>query len=212
MAALLGGHRHPVATWLQVYEGGGLERLLAYHVPGPTQGRRIPAAALADRQQRLADPKGFASYGQIQAYLAEQHQVPLAYSTVHALVRYELKAKPKAPRRSHEKKPVAIVQFQRELPTLFVTSAKPAQQGGLTAVKVVAQDETRIGWWPIVPHRLTAWGVQPITPVGHRFDNFFLVGAVEALTGESFFLELPPSTPRAFNWGWRDLHTLSLTV
>jgi transposase len=104
VAALLGVHRHTVASWLQAYERGRLEGLLTYRVPVPTQGRRITAAALADLQQRLADPKGFASYGQIQTYLAEQHQVQLAYSTVHALVRYELKAKPKAPRRSHEKK------------------------------------------------------------------------------------------------------------
>ena len=112
-----------------------------------------------------------------------------------------------------KKKPVDTVQFQHELPTLLVTSAKPARQAGWTAVKVFTQEETRIGWWPIVRHRLTACGVQPIAPVGHRFDHFYLVGAVEPLTGESFFSwSGPPSTPRPFNSGGRNLHTLSLTV
>jgi transposase len=97
-----------------------------------------------------------------------------------------------------KKKPVDTVQFQRELPTILVTSAKPAQQAGLTAVKVFAQDETRIGLLPLVRHRLTACGVQPIAPVGHRFDNFYLVGAVEPLTGESFFLELPTLNTQTF--------------
>jgi transposase len=97
-----------------------------------------------------------------------------------------------------KKKPVDTVQFQHELPTLLVTSAKPARQAGWTAVKVFTQDETRIGLLPIVRHRITACGVQPIAPVGHRFDNFYLVGAVEPLTGESFFLELPTLNTQTF--------------
>ena len=38
---------------------------------------------------------------------------------------------------------------------------------------------------------MTAYGVQPIATVTHRFDNFYRYGAVEPTTGDSFFLELP---------------------
>jgi hypothetical protein len=58
-------------------------------------------------------------------------------------------------------------------------------------VKVFAQDETRLGLQPIIRRRITACGVQPVATVWSRFDNFYLFGAVEPTTGDSFFLELP---------------------
>ena len=58
-------------------------------------------------------------------------------------------------------------------------------------VKVFAQDETRLGLQPILRRRITACGVQPVATVWQRFENFYLFGAVEPLTGDSFFLELP---------------------
>jgi DDE superfamily endonuclease len=58
-------------------------------------------------------------------------------------------------------------------------------------VKVFAQDETRLGLQPLIRRRITACGVQPVATVWQRFDNFYLFGAVEPTTGESFFLELP---------------------
>jgi hypothetical protein len=58
-------------------------------------------------------------------------------------------------------------------------------------VKVFAQDETRLGLQPIIRRRITACGVQPVATVWQRFDNFYLFGAVEPTTGDSFFLELP---------------------
>jgi putative transposase len=56
---------------------------------------------------------------------------------------------------------------------------------------VFAQDDTRLGLQPILRRRITACGVQPVATVWQRFDNFYLFGAVEPTTGESFFLELP---------------------
>jgi hypothetical protein len=58
-------------------------------------------------------------------------------------------------------------------------------------VKVFAQDESRVGLLPIVRRRITACGVQPIATVTHQFAYFYLYGAVEPTTGDSFFLELP---------------------
>lgn len=80
----------------------------------------------------------------------------------------------------------------------LTTQAERAQQAGFTVVKVFSQDETRVGLLPIVRHRITAWGLLPIATVAHRFDNFYLVGAVEPLSGESFFLELPTLNTQTF--------------
>jgi len=65
--------------------------------------RRITATALAALQAQLRPPAGFASYGHIRTWLAQQHQVQWSYSSVYALVRGELRATPKRPRPSPEK-------------------------------------------------------------------------------------------------------------
>jgi hypothetical protein len=72
-----------------------------------------------------------------------------------------------------------------------------------TPVKVFAQDESRVGLLPIIRRRITACGVQPIATVLHKFDNFYLYGAVEPTTGDSFFLELPWLNTSAFQL-WTD--------
>lgn len=104
IAELLGVHRHSVAAWLDGYATGGLDQMLGYQVPRPPRRQRITAAALTALQEKLQDPHGFAGYHQIRAWLAEEHQVTLAYASVHALVRYKLHAKPQRPRPSHAKK------------------------------------------------------------------------------------------------------------
>jgi transposase len=89
-------------TWLEWYEQGGLEGLLTIKkAPGkkPLASPEVVEAL----KERLHHPEGFRAYGEIQAYLAQEHRVSMAYSSVHALVRYRLRAKPKSPRRSHPK-------------------------------------------------------------------------------------------------------------
>jgi transposase len=103
LARLLAVHRHTIRAWLTLYQAGGLPGLLTIkHAPGKAPA--LSPTALSQLRVRLADPQGFASYGEIQQYLARAHHVHRSYSAVHALVRYHLQAKPKAPRRSHPKK------------------------------------------------------------------------------------------------------------
>lgn len=89
-----------------------------------------------------------------------------------------------------------MTQFQTTLPT--VLAAQCAAHAPGTTLKVFAQDETRLGLLPVVRRRITACGVQPVATVLHRFDNFYLYGAVEPTTGAHFFLELPYLNSRAF--------------
>jgi transposase len=103
LAQLLAVHRHTIRAWLTLYAAGGLQALLTIkQAPGKVSA--LSLASLTKLQTRLNDPRGFASYGEIRQYLAREHRVRLSYSAVHALVRYKLQAKPKAPRRSHPKK------------------------------------------------------------------------------------------------------------
>jgi transposase len=101
IADLLGVHRPSVAAWFEAYAEGGVDKMLPYQVPRPPLRQRITATALTALQEKLQDPHGFASYHQIRIWLAEEQQVALAYSSVHALVRYKLHATPKRPRPSH---------------------------------------------------------------------------------------------------------------
>ncbi|MCS3856692.1 transposase [Salinibacter ruber] len=101
----LGVHRHTIADWLELYEEGGLAKLREIEEPGPDPGQQsIPSGVMKVLKERLSEPEGFGSYKEIQQWLAEEHGVELCYSTVHGIVRYELEAKPKAPRPSHPKK------------------------------------------------------------------------------------------------------------
>jgi hypothetical protein len=63
---------------------------------------------------------------------------------------------------------------------------------------VWAQDESRCGLLPIVRQRITARGVQPLLSSAYHFASLYLYGAVEPLTGASFFLELPLLNTQGF--------------
>src|SRR5262249_40030941 len=58
-------------------------------------------------------------------------------------------------------------------------------------VRLFCQDESRFGLLPLQRRRITLTGVKPLAAVQYRFENFYGYGAVEPMTGESFFLELP---------------------
>jgi transposase len=59
------------------------------------------------------------------------------------------------------------------------------------AIRVFSEDESRFGLLPLRKRRITGKGVKPVGAVQHRFESFYVYGAVEPKTGESFFLELP---------------------
>jgi hypothetical protein len=61
VARLLGVHRHTISRWLALYAAGGLDALLATHVPAGKPISLAPAV-LASLEQALHQPEGFASY------------------------------------------------------------------------------------------------------------------------------------------------------
>jgi putative transposase len=73
-----------------------------------------------------------------------------------------------------------------------------AQACGYARWRLWIQDESRCGLLPILRHRITARGIQPLLPSTYRFESLYLYGAVEPLTGQSFFLELPALNTQGF--------------
>jgi transposase len=98
-------HRNTVATWLRYYRAGGLEALLTYKEAGAPAGQKtLPPAVFEQLKTRLATPMGFASYLDVQRWLRDEFGLEVPYTTLHGIVRYQLKAKLKRPRPSHAKK------------------------------------------------------------------------------------------------------------
>jgi transposase len=52
--------------------------------------------------------------------------------------------------------------------------------------------------FPILRHRITARGVQPLLRAQYRREYVYVYGAVAPLTGRSFFLELPTLDSQGF--------------
>jgi transposase len=86
-----------VYRWLKRYQQGGIEALLEVKTP-PGKSALIPENVMNKLLERLSQPQGFKSYGQIQQWLNQECQVVVAYKTVHKIVRYKLNAKLKVPR------------------------------------------------------------------------------------------------------------------
>lgn len=59
-------------------------------------------------------------------------------------------------------------------------------------------DESRLGLHTIRRRRLTLRGTKPVGPAQHRFENFYLYGAIAPRTGDGYFLGLPKLTAAYF--------------
>ena len=190
VAKRIGVHRNTISDWLSKYESGGIDALVQIQSPGAPSGQRsLPESILAAVKERLATVTGFGSYVQLQRWLAETHNFSIKYTTLHRIVRYVLKAKLKVPRRSHQKKNDAEeAAFRVELPDKLETLAADID---VNNIRVLAQDESRFGLMPVTRRRITAKGVKPIQKVQFQFESYYLYGAVEPLTGDGFYLELP---------------------
>lgn len=91
-----------------------------------------------------------------------------------------------------------MAQFQATLSARLQAQVTRAQHQGYPQWRLWAQDESRCGLLPIVRHRITARGVQPLVSSAYRFESLYVYGAVEPGTGKSFFLELPALNTEGF--------------
>jgi transposase len=191
IAVLLGRHRVTVQGWLRQYRQGGLSELLKENKrPGRTPS--IPSWAVEKLREELKDPEGFESYGEVQKWLKAVLGVSASYKVVHAIVRYQLKAKLKVPRPKSEKQPKgAIETFKKKLSEQLRTIVKKILEQGRTFrwLRYWCQDETLLGMKTIQRRVITLQGVKPQGLVQWERQKIYLYGLVEPISGESFFYE-----------------------
>jgi transposase len=103
VAKMLGFNRNSISQWFQLYEAGGVEKMLEI---GTSSGAKpkMSQAALAEIEEILASEKGFRTYQAIHQLVVKKHKIKIGYGGVRKLVRYKLKAKAKVPRPSNPKK------------------------------------------------------------------------------------------------------------
>jgi len=105
VASHLAVHRNTVGRWLNEYEADGIQAMLQRETPGPRLGQRTLSDSVIEAlKERLEEQVGFGSYGEIQKWLAERFGVEINYHTLYGIVRCQLGAKLKVPRKNHEKK------------------------------------------------------------------------------------------------------------
>ena len=143
-------------------------------------------------EKELSQPEGFSSYKEVHQWLTNCCSVPVAYRTVHQWTRYRLQGKLKVPPPVSEKqKTVAPEELKKNS---HVSSKHFARQSEsflkqCPSLRYWSQDESRMGWHTIQRRRLTGHGVKPQVQVQWDFTYLWLYGAVEPLTGSSFFYE-----------------------
>lgn len=108
LAQKLGRDESTIYRWLKKYRQGGISHLLEVKTP-PGKKSQISEREMNRLKERLSEPQGFKSYGEIQDWLNQELGVVLAYPSVHKIVRYRLKAKLKIPR---PRSPLAKPQVQ----------------------------------------------------------------------------------------------------
>jgi transposase len=102
VAQLLGIHRQTIGRWMSDYAAGGLAAVLDIYVPAG-KSPTLPPPVLADLEQQLQRPEGFASYEAMRVWLVETHQITIKPKTLQKFVRRRFGARPKVARPSHIK-------------------------------------------------------------------------------------------------------------
>ena len=129
-------------------------------------------------------------------WLFQTHRLEVNYQTVYRIVRYDMKAKLKVPRKSHKKKNEQEVEDFKENVESHLLGAMG--DNPVSCVQILVQDESRFGLLPVSQRRITAKGIKPIQVVNPRYENYYLYGAVALGTGEHLFLEMPALNSSCF--------------
>ncbi len=113
LAKFTGRDPATITRWLRKYKEGGCAGLLSVK-QAPGKEAIVAGENLARLKQRLQQPQGFQSYGQIQQWLKSELGLSIAYKTVYELVHYRLRAKLKVPRpRSLKQHPQSLEHFKK---------------------------------------------------------------------------------------------------
>ena len=192
LANLLGRDKSTITRWLSKYKNNGRVGLLSIK-KAPGKASLISPSILEKLRTKFKQPEEFKSYGEIQQWLSKEYGLKIAYKTVHKIVRYKLKAKLKGPRpyskmrRNSKKKKLPLA-----LSIIYFYLGKGQK------LRYFCQDETPLGLKTISGKVLTLKGIKPEGKIQWKRDNFYLYGAVEPLTGESYFYKFSHLDTKCF--------------
>ncbi len=189
IATMIGVDRKTIGHWFQTYAANGPDALLT-RTYSPGRPAQLSEAQQEMLRAELNKPDGFSSYQQIVDYIEKTFDVKMNYKAVHALVRYKWKAKLKVPRKNHIKNEKACEAFKLDF-SETVKTAISEKGRAFENVRLFSEDESRFGLHPFSYRCITLPGVKPIANISYTYENFYLYGAVEPITRESFFLEMP---------------------
>ncbi len=120
LAVIVGRSEATIHAWLQLYRQGGLEKLLETP-PKTGRTKKLDVETVASLQRELSEPEGFNSYQEIQLWLFTCLDHHISYSSIHRIVRDELKSKLKVPRPTHEKQEPGVIEcFKKYLPIFLI--------------------------------------------------------------------------------------------
>ena len=87
-----------------------------------------------------------------------------------------------------------FIPFQDEFKINFSETIKTViseKVSSFETIRTFYEDKARFGLFPVSYRRITLSGIKPIIRGSWTYENFYLYGAVEPITGQSFFLEMP---------------------
>jgi transposase len=103
VAQLLGVSRNTVGQWLQCYERGGVSALLRLgQAPGAPSS--LPPHVIAGMRERLAQPRGLASFRELRHWVEQTYHIQTTYRVIHYTATQVLGARLAVARRTHLKK------------------------------------------------------------------------------------------------------------
>lgn len=132
----------------------------------------------------MKNPEGFKSYGHIQSWLKEKYNLDIKYGTLYSTVRYGLKAKLKVARPVNIKK---NKDKEEEFKLNFKDKLSPILNN--SQLRLFSFDESRFGLITVKRRRVTLKGVKPLGKVQTEYKYYWLYGAFDVLSGESFYWE-----------------------
>ena len=188
LGKLLNRSQIAISHWIKRYRDQGLQGLLHLNYRGGNLAPSISLDIQRQLKEKLAQPEGMSSYKEIQTWLQKTHGLEVPYSTVFGTVKYRLKATLKVPRPyAIEHDPQAVEDFKKKVPEYLNKIATHCLKK-YSSIRYWAQDESRFGLKTLTGRVITALGTQPQGLVQWPFEAFYTYGAVEPLTGGSFFL------------------------
>lgn len=186
IAVLVGRARSTVQAWVDRYEAGGLEGLLARQKapgkPSELQSPKIQAqlqAGLRDGRWRTA--------GQLAAWLAQTHGIKRVAGSMYYWLG-KVGGALKVPRLAHVKQdPAAVAEFKAHLWEKLEKLALPAGR----PVKVWVADECRVGLHTFTRRCWGLRGQRVVVPRQHCYQWEYVYGAVEVVAGQTQFRFMP---------------------